>query len=126
MRLLLDTHALVWWLRATSRLSRRAFDAISDPDNQVLVSAASAYEIEYKRTRDPLLAAVPEPIGPAVFAQDFDWLAVTPEVAAAAARLPPHHGDPWDRILVAHAADQQAVIVTVDGKIAAYGAPVLW
>lgn len=126
MRLLLDTHALVWWLTSPDRLSERAASVIGDPDNEVLVSAVSAYEIELKRPRDSLLSAVPELLTTAVTGQGFAWLQLTPVEAMAAARLPQHHRDPWDRIIVAQAMSHDAAIVTADRLMSAYGAPVVW
>ena len=126
MRLLLDTHALIWWLRSPERLSQRAMDVISDSRNEIRVSAASAYEIEYKRDRDALLSAVPERLTSAVAEQGFIWVPITPEAASAAARLAPHHRDPWDRIILAQAVAHEAVLVTADRMMSAYGVPRLW
>jgi PIN domain nuclease of toxin-antitoxin system len=126
VKLLLDTHTVVWWLSEPDNLSRRAFAAISDEANEVVVSAACGYEIEIKRERDPLLAIVPEGLEQAVFEQDFDWLPVTAEHAITAGRLPRHHGDPWDRILIAQAMLEEAVLVTCDGRLKPYAASTLW
>jgi PIN domain nuclease of toxin-antitoxin system len=126
VKLLLDTHALVWWFTSPERLSARAMAAISDPANEIVVSAASAYEVEYKRDRDAVLSQVPERLTSAVADQGFLWAPITPEAAVAAARLAPHHRDPWDRIIVAQALAHEAVLVTADRMLAAYGVPVLW
>ncbi|MGE5501582.1 MAG: type II toxin-antitoxin system VapC family toxin [Ignavibacteriales bacterium] len=126
MKLVLDTHAIVWWLCEPEALSRRAFAALSDEANEVLVSAACGYEIEIKRERDPLLGSVPEGLHDAVFEQGFDWLPITAEHAIVAARLPRHHGDPWDRLLVAQAMLEGATLVTCDGRLKPYGAALLW
>jgi PIN domain nuclease of toxin-antitoxin system len=127
MRLLLDTHALVWWLTSSRTLSDRVRAAIQAvDDNEIMVSAVTSYEIEFKRARDAVLSTVPERLISAVVEQGFDWLPVMPEDAAAAARLPLHHRDPWDRIIIAQAFSREATIVTIDRMIAAYGVPVLW
>ncbi|MFT4252672.1 MAG: type II toxin-antitoxin system VapC family toxin [Caulobacter sp.] len=126
MKLLLDTHAVIWWLAKPEALSRAAFDAIGSKSNAVLVSAASAYEIEIKRHRDATLASIPEALYDAVVATGFTWLAIKAEHASAAAKLPLHHRDPWDRILVQQAADEGAQLVTCDRALAAYDAPILW
>lgn len=126
MKLLIDTHVLIWWLTDPSRLSSRGFDVVNADDVEVLVSAVSAYEIELKRPVDPLLQRLPIDLVDAVFAEGFDWLAVTPEDAVAAARLPRHHRDPWDRLLIAQAARSQIPIMTKDDAFSAYGVPTLW
>lgn len=126
MRLLLDTHTIVWWLCAPEALSREAFAAIGDKDNEVLVSAACGYEIEIKRERDQTLRRVPERLYETVVAQGFIWLPISAEQAVTGARLPMHHRDPWDRILVSQAIDEDATLVTRDARIVAYGVPTLW
>jgi PIN domain nuclease of toxin-antitoxin system len=126
MKLLLDTHVFVWTTIQTVRLSGRAKSLISDRANVVLVSAISAYELEFKRPRDALLSLMPTDLGEAVQAQDFEWLPLTPEHATVAGRLPRLHGDPFDRLLAAQALVEQAVVVTRDPLIAPYGAPVAW
>lgn len=100
MKLLLDTHAVIWWLARPEALSRVALEAIGDRSSIVLVSAASAYEIEIKRHRDATLATSPEALYDAVVATGFTWLPIGALHASAAAQLPLHHRDPWDRILV--------------------------
>jgi PIN domain nuclease of toxin-antitoxin system len=95
-------------------------------ENEIMVSAVSSYEIEFKRTRDAVLSPVPERLISTVVEQGFDWAPVLPEDAAAAARLPLHHRDPWDRIIIAQAFSREAMIVTADRVIAAYGVPVFW
>ena len=126
MKLLLDTHAIVWWLAAPAKLSTLALAAISDEDNDILVSAACGYEIEIKRDRDETLRNVPEPLRAAVVEQGFGWLPISAEQAIAAARLPLHHRDPWDRILIAQAFEEGAQLVSCDARMAAYGVPILW
>lgn len=126
MKLLLDTHAIVWWLGAPEALSARAFAAVGDKSNQILVSAACGYEIEIKRSRDAALRRVPDSLYDAILAQDFAWLPIQAEHAITAARLPAHHRDPWDRILVAQAMDQDAVLVSCDTHMKAYDVATLW
>lgn len=126
MKLLLDTHAIVWWLSRPEALSRVALAAIADRSNTVLVSAASAYEIEIKRSRDATLARIPETLQDAVLTVGFTWLAIDAAHGIAAAKLPLHHRDPWDRILVAQAAAEDARLVTCDRQLSAYDATILW
>jgi PIN domain nuclease of toxin-antitoxin system len=126
MRLLIDTHVFVWLSVQPDLLSKRAAEAISDPDNDVLVSAVTAYEIELKRSRDPVLRRVPADLDLAVSAQQLQWLSVTYAHAAAAGQLPRLHGDPFDRLIIAQALAEGASVVSVDRWFPAYGVPVLW
>lgn len=126
MRLLLDTHALVRSSLAPDTLPPRVVEALFDIDNEILVSAASAYEIEYKRPRDAELQRLPTDLHTVIEAQRFAWLSVSWEDARDAGLLPPHHRDPFDRLLIAQAGRQGAILVTADRRIPAYGYPTLW
>jgi PIN domain nuclease of toxin-antitoxin system len=126
MKLVLDTHALIWWLVSPDKLSARVRTAVEDTGNDILVSAVSAYEVELKRPRDAFLASVPERLLTATLDQGFGWMQVTPEDAVAAARLPLHHRDPWDRIILAQAANREAAVITADRMMTAYGAAIFW
>ncbi len=126
MRLLIDTHALIWWLTDPSRLSSLGLDILDDADTEVLVSAVSAYEIEFKRPVDPLLQRLPADLVGAVVDEGLNWLTITPEDAIVAGSLPRHHRDPWDRLLVAQAARNQIPILTRDEAFTAYAVPILW
>ncbi len=126
MKLVLDTHALIWWLVSPDKLSARAHAVIEDTDNEILVSAISAYEVELKRPRDAFLSSVPERLLTTAMDQGFGWMQVTPEDAVAAARLPLHHRDPWDRIILAQAANREAAVITADRMMTAYGAAIFW
>lgn len=126
MRLLLDTHTLVWAALETGRLSDRARALIADPDNDRYVSAVSAYEIEYKRDRDRELAKLPHDLDELSDRLVFDWLAVEHTQAVQAARLPRHHGDPWDRVIVAQAVAENLILVSKDEMLLAYGARMAW
>ena len=99
---------------------------MSDRVNTVLLSAASAYEIEFKRTRDPVLMRLPPDIEMAGAVMGFAWLAITPGHAATAGRLPRLHGDPFDRILLAQVLSETTALVSVDSRLPAYGAPIFW
>jgi PIN domain nuclease of toxin-antitoxin system len=127
VRLLLDSHAFLWWLRDDTRLSRRARTAISAPTSVVFVSAASIWEIAIKvsvgkvRWRERGGVALSDSIG----ACGFTELAVTARHAAAVRDLPRHHGDPFDRLLVAQALTEDLRVVTTDDAMARYGVPVL-
>ena len=123
MRLLLDTHALLWWL-ADEGLTVPARDAIADPGNVVMVSAASAWEISVKKALGKL--AAPDDLEHQVQASGFLPLPISLAHGVAAGRLDRYHEDPFDRMLVAQAQCEGLVIVTRDPGIAAYDVPVLW
>lgn len=126
MTLLIDTHVLIWWLTEPSRLSSACLDRLGSGDVSVLVSAVSAYEIEFKRCADPLLQRLPADLARAVFAEGFDWLPITPEDAIIAGKLPRHHRDPWDRLLIAQGIRSQCPIMTRDRAFEAYEIELLW
>lgn len=117
MRLLLDTHALLWWL-ADDGLTDQARDAIADPDNLVMVSAASAWEISIKKALGKL--AVPDDLERQVDESGFVPLLISIAHGIAAGQLPRHHDDPFDRMLIAQAYAQGLTIVTRDKRFADY------
>lgn len=122
MSLLLDTHALLWWL-ADTELTDEARDAIADPDHLVAVSAASIWEIAIKRELGKLDA--PNGAGAVAMAAGFEPLDITFDHAASAGALPPHHRDPFDRMLVAQARTEGLTIVTRDPAFADYDIDVM-
>ncbi len=126
MKLLIDTHVLIWALQNTAQLPSRVITLLADGTNEVLVSAGSAYEIEFKRARSQELTGLPADLEAAAEAMGFDWLPVSPAHAVMAGRLPRIHGDPFDRIIVAQALTENATIVSRDPFIEPYGVPVLW
>ena len=123
MILLLDAHTLLWWLADDPTLEASARSAIADPANDILVSAASVWEIEMKRALGKLAA----PVGLVKVIDDagFDILPITGVDAERAGALPAHHRDPFDRMLVAQADRIGALVVSRDTVFAAYGIDVL-
>ncbi|WP_428487541.1 type II toxin-antitoxin system VapC family toxin [Rhodopila sp.] len=121
MRLLLDTHVLLWALDEPVRLDRETRDLLEDPSNEVLFSAASIWEIAIKvrlgRTDFPVR---PEAIADAARSTGFTELPVFAATAAKVADLPPHHRDPFDRLLVAQAIAEPARLYTADAKLTPY------
>jgi PIN domain nuclease of toxin-antitoxin system len=123
-RLLVDTHALLWWLADDPSLSPAARDAIADPTNEPLVSAASVWEIAIKRSLGKLTA--PDDLPDRVADEGFSWLPITAQHAWGVRDLPIHHSDPFDRILVAQAVTERLPVVTTDARFAEYGVDVRW
>jgi len=126
MKLLLDTHALIWALGSSRRLPLKVRSLLEDPNHLVLVSAACAYEIEFKRLRDAEIAALPTDLESAVRSLDFEWLPVNARHAVTAGRLSRLTGDPFDRMIAAQGLVENATVVTRDPAVAAYGVPTLW
>jgi PIN domain nuclease of toxin-antitoxin system len=119
MRLLLDAHALLWWLADDPSLGEAARTLIADPENQVLVSAATVWEIAVKRALGKLDA--PGDLVGALGGSGFVEAPVTAVDGERAGSLDPHHRDPFDRMLVAQAARLDAAVVTRDPVFERYG-----
>ena len=118
MKILLDTHILLWWLADDEHLPAPAAATIADPDTEVVVSAASAWEISIKQAAGRLDA--PDDLLDAVAANDFGTLPITADHAMAAGRLPAHHADPFDRMLIAQAQIEELTLVSVDSRLSDY------
>jgi PIN domain nuclease of toxin-antitoxin system len=125
VKLLIDSHAVLWWLADDSRLSHRAEAAITDPENAVFVSACVGYEIAYKQH----LGRLPpfrENLPRRLQREGFEPMPILLDHALAAAVLPGPHRDPWDRIMIAQALAERCHMVTVDKVFADYDVPVVW
>jgi PIN domain nuclease of toxin-antitoxin system len=128
MKLLLDTHAFLWWVGATPGLSRKARSAIGSGRNECLVSIATAWEIAIKvslgslRVEGALDRFLPEQIA----ANGFQSLTIDLRHAARVATLPFHHRDPFDRLLVAQALEEKLPMVTADPVFEKYGVRRVW
>ena len=128
MRLLLDTHAFLWWLEGNRRLSGTARRAIEDAANDIVVSAVSAWEITTKHRvgKLPHAEAVARNVAGAIASQGFEELAISVEDAERAGRLPGPHRDPFDRLLAAQALARNLVVVSVDRVFDRYGVNCMW
>ncbi len=124
MTLLLDTHALLWWLADDPQLPPMAREAIRGPREPVFVSAVTAWEITVKRALGKL--EVPGEWVSAVDEEGFVRLEITWEHVLEVGELPDVHRDPFDRLLAAQARVEGMILVTGDARIADYGAPILW
>ena len=121
--LLLDTHALLWWLKGGEQLSRHAIEAIASPETEVHVSPASLWEASIKRAKGRL--ETPPDLERWVRNEGFRELPIRLEHGQAAGALPPFHNDPFDRLLIAQAKLEGLTIVTRDPAFKAYGVALL-
>jgi PIN domain nuclease of toxin-antitoxin system len=122
VRLLLDTHVMLWLLEGSERLSRSVRQSVSGTDD-VFVSAATVWEIGIKRA----LGRITLPVDYTVYVEraNFRPLPITFEHAQRASDLPRHHDDPFDRMLVAQAGVEHLTLVTADRRLLAYGGTIL-
>jgi PIN domain nuclease of toxin-antitoxin system len=118
MRLLLDTHVLLWWLDDPARVSELVRDVIYSQENAVYVSAATVWEIVIKKGLGKLDS--PDNLGEVLRACQFSSLPITTEHALAVRDLPCHHYDPFDRILIAQAKVEGLTIASRDAMLMRY------
>lgn len=126
-RILLDTHALVWWLEGGANLSPAARLAIANPEGTVLVSAASAWEIAIKQQAGKF--RVPDLVKDfqgRLQKEGFTELPISIEHAVKAGALPGDHKDPFDRVLIAQSQAENAAMVTRDGLFRKYAVQCIW
>jgi len=128
VRLLLDTHALLWWLLGDDALSLAAQTAVSDPENESFVSAASAWEIstKHKLGRLPEAGRLLPDFDGIVAEHGFVELAVTIRQAERAGSLPLLHKDPFDRMLIAQALSSSLTVISNEQLFDRYGVSRLW
>ncbi len=128
MRLLLDTHALIWWVEASSRLSAAANDAIGDPENEIFTSAASAYELTYKHQlgKLPEMKFLAQHFTATIEKLAFVPLSLSIRHAEAAGLLDIPHKDPFDRMLIAQAQIEGLTLVSNETLFDNFGVRRLW
>ncbi|MCY7417961.1 MAG: type II toxin-antitoxin system VapC family toxin [Chloroflexi bacterium] len=128
MKILLDTHAFLWWVTDDPRLPSSARAVISDAANVLMLSAASAWEMGIKVAKGTLHlpAPLPELLAFIVHDERLQGVDIGFEHALAGAALPPIHGDPFDRLLIAQAQAIGCPILTRDADIARYDVDVIW
>jgi len=128
VRLLLNTHVFLWWAEDAAALSRKARAAISDPANQCLLSVASCWEMAIKislgklRLPAPLEQFVPEQLS----ANGFEQQPINFRHVARVAKLPFHHRDPFDRLLIAQAIEEELALVSRDPVFKMYDIRRVW
>jgi PIN domain nuclease of toxin-antitoxin system len=127
-RLLLDTHAFLWWLAGDERLSKDAREAISDELDSIFVSAASIWEIATKHRlgKLPAASAIVGDLARVIESQGFVGLPIMVRHGETAGALPGPHRDPFDRMLIAQAMLDDLVIVSNERAFGAYGVRLLW
>jgi PIN domain nuclease of toxin-antitoxin system len=124
VKLLLDTHAALWWLSDDDRIGEAVSRHLTDDTNQVLLSAVVIWEVAIKRSLGKLDA--PDDLAPTLLSAGAQPLPVTLEHAATVEKLPWHHRDPFDRLLIAQALSEGTAVVSRDESLSAYGVSVLW
>ena len=124
-RLLLDTHSFLWWLSDDTRLNQQARDTIKDSATLVHISAASIWEISIKTELGKVNPGTKH-IDEEILANQFIELPIYASHGLAAGRLPAHHADPFDRMLIAQAQAEDLTIVTHDKNFGKYKVSVLW
>jgi PIN domain nuclease of toxin-antitoxin system len=124
VKLLLDSHAFLWWLAEDPKLSAEAKKAVADPSSIVHVSAATVWELSIKATLGKLDLDGADLVTE-IEENDFVELPMTARHALAAAALPRHHEDPFDRMLIAQAQIEGLTVVTRDPAFRAYGVTIL-
>lgn len=126
--LLLDTHAFIWWATDDARFSTPARDAIADPATSVFLSVVTPWEMTIKHAIGRLDLA--EPPRSLVYGQvarhGFQLLEVSLEHVLGVGELTRHHGDPFDRLLIAQARAEHLALVTGDAVFGRYDLPVVW
>jgi PIN domain nuclease of toxin-antitoxin system len=123
LKLLLDSHAIIWWVRDDRRLGREARRAIAGAD-VVWVSTVSGWELALKVAKGRLRMV--ESLRVTIVADRFTELPLTLPHTEELGRLPMHHDDPHDRLLIAQARAEGATIVTHDRAFEPYGVPIIW
>ncbi len=128
MRLLLDTHAFLWWLAGDERLTADAREAVDEDENAIFVSAASSWEIATKHRLGTLhgVNAIASDLAGVIASQGFLGLPITLRHGQTAGALPGPHRDPFDRMLIAQAALDDLVLVSNERVFDAYGVQRLW
>jgi PIN domain nuclease of toxin-antitoxin system len=123
--LLLDTHVMLWWMAGESdRVSSTAVEAINGQGARVIVSAVSVWEVAIKRGLGKLDA--PDDLLPQLEQARVELLPITARHADRVATLPPHHRDPFDRLLVAQATSERLAVVSADESLRRYDIDVVW
>lgn len=128
MRVLIDTHVFLWWVEGVRSLPAKARAAIANPDNECLLSMASAWELAIKAGLGKLKLSLPVKrfVVENAAANGFRMLAIGIAHVGRVGTLAPHHGDPFDRLLIAQALEEKLPVVTADPVFGKYGVKRIW
>ena len=128
MRVLLDTHVFLWWVEGDRALPARARAALADRENECLISLASAWELAIKTGLGKLKLALPVKryVVEHAVANGFRMLEISVAHIGRVETLAPHHGDPFDRLLIAQAIEEELPVVTADPVFRKYGVKRIW
>lgn len=124
MKILIDTHILLWWLMNDPTLASDTRLQIGNPKNTIFVSTATIWEIAIKKTIGKL--QMPDNLDKAIEASHFHSLLISIQHAMGTIALPPHHHDPFDRMLVSQSKIEGCTLMTRDGRIGKYDIPIIW
>jgi PIN domain nuclease of toxin-antitoxin system len=120
LKILLDTHILLWWMGNDPLLSQKARSLIAEPTHAIFVSAVTVWEIYLKQSIGKL--RIPDTFSKALLNESFETLPLTARQASVVAELEWHHRDPFDRMLIAQAKIERLTFLTADAPLKAYGA----
>lgn len=128
MRILVDTNALIWWIAKPDRLTRHAYSVLQDSNNELLVSMVSIWETAIKIGKGKLTEAGSsvQYILDEMKEQQMQMLPITLNHVRRVEFLEPHHGDPFDRLLIAQALEEKLPVVTVDAHFRDYDVKIIW
>ena len=128
MRVIIDTHVFLWWVEGDKALPARARAALANPENECLLSMASAWELSIKAVLGKLKLAtsVQRYVTEHVAANGFRLLDIQIGHIGRVELLPAHHGDPFDRLLIAQGLAENLPIITADAVFAKYGVKRIW
>lgn len=123
MRYLIDTHIFIWWMEESKRLSEEILNLLNNPQNEIFLSAASIWEIIIKKVKKKL--KTPKDIERGIKASGFTPISIEMLHVLGIERLPLHHNDPFDRIIISQAKTENLTLITADKKIWKYDLPML-
>ena len=123
MRYLIDTQIFIWWMEKNRRLSKNTFNLLNDPQNQIFLSIATVWEIVIKKAKKKL--KTPKDVEGGVKTSGFMPINIEMLHVLGVEKLPMHHKDPFDRILIAQARVENLTFITTDEKIWKYDLPLL-
>lgn len=127
MQLLLDTHTLIWYLNDSENLPRFSKNAITDLKNTCFISVASLWEISIKYSLDRLsIISSLEKLFEEIFESDFTMLSISNDHLLHVSKLPFHHKDPFDRLIIAQPHKENLTLISKDSKFKNYNIPILW